>query len=76
MENVEVALTAAGAGLADVVSWSVLLVQGVDLGAAYGAAAAFLASDRDPALITAAFVSGLGVPGALVEVSATAALLR
>jgi len=34
MENVEVALTAAGAGLADVVSWSVLLVQGVDLGAA------------------------------------------
>jgi enamine deaminase RidA (YjgF/YER057c/UK114 family) len=76
MENVGVALAAAGAGLADVVSWTVLLVQGVDLGAAYGAAAAFLASDRDPALITAAFVSGLGVPGALVEVSATAAVLR
>jgi len=76
MENVQVALAAAGAGLSDVVSWSVLLVQGVDLGAAYGAAAAFLRSDREPGLITAAFVSGLGVPGALVEVSATAALMR
>ena len=35
-----------------------------------------LASDGEPALVTAAIVSALGVPGALVEVSAVAAVLR
>jgi enamine deaminase RidA (YjgF/YER057c/UK114 family) len=34
-----------------------------------------LASD-DPARVTAARVAGLGVPGALVEISAVAAILR
>jgi enamine deaminase RidA (YjgF/YER057c/UK114 family) len=53
----------------------VLFVDGVDPQAAYGAIAGELASEEPP-LITAARVSGLGVPGALVEISAVAAVLR
>lgn len=75
LENVKVALSAAGASLADVVQWTVLFVDGVDLGAGYGAIAADLASD-EPALVTSARVAGLGVAGALVEISAVAAVLR
>jgi enamine deaminase RidA (YjgF/YER057c/UK114 family) len=76
MENVTAALAAAGATLADVVSWLVLIVEGADLAAAYGVAASWLQRDGDPPLVTAARVSGLGVPGALVEVAATAAVIR
>jgi hypothetical protein len=58
-----------------VVQWNVLFVDGVDLRAAYGAIAADLASD-EPALVTGARVASLGVPGALVEISAIAAVFR
>jgi len=75
LENATTALAAAGASLDDVVQWTVLFVDGVDLGAGYGAIAHRLASD-EPALVTAARVSGLGVPGALVEISEVAAVLR
>ena len=76
MTNLETALAAAGATLADLVSLTVLLVDGVDLRAGYGAAARRLTGgDRAP-LVTAAIVSALGVPGALVEVSAVAAVVR
>jgi enamine deaminase RidA (YjgF/YER057c/UK114 family) len=75
LENVKTALAAAGATIEDVVQWTVLFVDGVDLAAAYGAIATELASD-DPALVTGARVAGLGVPGALVEISAVAAILR
>ena len=75
LENARTALAAAGATLADVVHWTVLFVDGADLAAGYGAIAAELASD-EPALVTAARVAGLGVPGALVEISAIAAVLR
>ena len=75
LENAGTALAAAGATLGDVVHWSVLLVEGADLGEAYGAIAPRLASDEPP-LVTAARVAGLGVPGALVEISAIAAIVR
>ena len=75
LENARTALAAAGATLADVVHWTVLFVDGADLAAGYGAIASELASD-EPALVTAARVAGLGVPGALVEISAVAAVLR
>lgn len=75
LENASTALAAAGATLNDVVQWTVLFVDGVDLAAGYGAIAPQLASD-EPALVTAARVAGLGVPGALVEISAVAAVLR
>lgn len=75
LANATTALEAAGATVADVVQWTVLLVDGVDLAAAYGAIAGSLASDEPP-LVTAALVAGLGVPGALVEISAVAAVMR
>jgi enamine deaminase RidA (YjgF/YER057c/UK114 family) len=75
MANAKTALAAAGATLADVVQWTVLFVDGADLAAGYGAIASELASD-EPALVTAARVAGLGVPGALIEISAVAAVVR
>ena len=75
LANVKTALAAAGASVADVVQWTVLFVDGVDVAAAYGAIAADLASD-EPALVTSALVAGLGVPGALVEIGAIAAVIR
>ena len=75
LDNVRAALAAADATVHDVVQWTVLFVDGVDIAAAYGTIAPQLASD-EPALVTAARVAGLGVPGALVEIGAVAAVVR
>jgi enamine deaminase RidA (YjgF/YER057c/UK114 family) len=75
IDNAAIALEAAGASLADVVQWTVLIVEGADLAAAYGAVAPRLADAGPPALVTAARVAGLGVPGALIEISAIAAMM-
>ena len=74
IDNASVALQAAGASLADVISWTVLIDADADLGAAYRAVASRLGRDGAPPLVTAARVVGLGVPGALIEVSAIAAI--
>ena len=74
IDNAALALEAAGASLADVVQWTVFIADGADLGAAYGAIAPRLGGAGAPPLVTAAVVAGLGVPGALIEVSAIAAL--
>jgi enamine deaminase RidA (YjgF/YER057c/UK114 family) len=74
-ENAKAALAAAGATVRDVVQWTVLFVDGVDVAAGYRAIASELVSD-EPALVTAARVAGLGVPGALVEIGAIAAVVR
>ena len=74
LDNAEAALAAAGATLADVVGWTVLIHQDADLRAAYGAVGPKLAREGAPPLVTAARVAGLGVPGALIEISAIAAL--
>jgi enamine deaminase RidA (YjgF/YER057c/UK114 family) len=76
VENVVVALEAAGASLADVVQWTVLISADADLRAAYGAIAPRLAGPGTPPLVTAALVTGLGVPGALIEVSVVAAVVQ
>ncbi len=75
VDNASIALEAAGASLADVVSWSVLIDATADVASAYGAVAPRLARDGAPPLVTAARVAGLGVPGALIEVSAIAAVM-
>jgi len=75
LANVKIALAAAGASLQDVVQWTVLFVDGIDLAAAYQAIGSQLAS-AEPALVTGASVAGLGVPGALIEISAVAAVVR
>jgi enamine deaminase RidA (YjgF/YER057c/UK114 family) len=74
MENLVTALAAAGAGIEDLVSVTVVLVDGVDVQEAYAAAAPFLAGAGTPPLVSGLIVSGLGVPGALLEVSAVAAV--
>ncbi|MEF3405334.1 RidA family protein [Agromyces sp. CCNWLW203] len=74
LDNAEIALEAAGASLADVVQWTVFIAEGADLGAAYGAIGPRLGGADAPPLVTAAVVAALGVPGALIEVSAIAAL--
>lgn len=75
LANAKTALESVGATFSDVVQWTVLFVDGVDLAAAYGAIATDLASEEPP-LVTSARVAGLGVPGALVEIGAIAAVLR
>jgi enamine deaminase RidA (YjgF/YER057c/UK114 family) len=75
VDNASIALQAAGASLADVVQWTVLIAVDADLRAAYGAIAPRLATGGAPPLVTAARVAGLGVPGALIEVSAIAAVM-
>ncbi|NUR59246.1 MAG: RidA family protein [Catenulispora sp.] len=79
VDNVAAALAAVGAKLSDVVQWTVLFVEGVDLQAAYGAIGprlgAAAAEAGAPPLVTGARVAALGVPGALIEVSVVAALL-
>jgi enamine deaminase RidA (YjgF/YER057c/UK114 family) len=75
LKSAMTALAAAGATLSDVLHRTMLFVDGVDLAAAYEAIASEIASD-DPAPVTAARVAGLGVPGALVEGRAVAAVLR
>jgi enamine deaminase RidA (YjgF/YER057c/UK114 family) len=76
MENLVTALEAAGAGTEDLVSVTAVLVEGVDVQAAYAAAAPWFARAETPPLVNGLIVSGLGVPGALVEVSAVAAVTR
>ena len=75
LANAVTALEAVDAALDDVVQWTVMFVDGVDLAAAYGAIAPQLAREEPP-LVLSARVAGLGVPGALVEISAIAAVLR
>jgi enamine deaminase RidA (YjgF/YER057c/UK114 family) len=75
VDNCNVALQAAGATLADVVQWTVFISADADLGAAYGAIAPRLATGGAPPLVSAALVAALGVPGALIEVSAIAAVM-
>jgi enamine deaminase RidA (YjgF/YER057c/UK114 family) len=72
MANLHVALAAAGASVEDLVMMTILVVDGVDLTAAYPVAAAGLAGAAPPVVVVR--VAGLAVPGALVEVSAVAAV--
>lgn len=76
VENAAIALAAVEATLDDVISWTVLIHQDADLRAVGGAVASRLARDGEPPLVTAAIVSALGVPGALIEISAVAAVVR
>ncbi|PZU01678.1 MAG: hypothetical protein DI630_11490 [Gordonia sp. (in: high G+C Gram-positive bacteria)] len=76
MKNLQTALAAAGATMSDVVSMTLFAVDGIDLTAGYAVAAQALDPTGDPPLIAAAMVASLAVPGALVELSAIAAVMR
>ncbi|HYH31104.1 MAG TPA: RidA family protein [Pseudonocardia sp.] len=72
--NVRTCLEAAGGTLADVVKWTILAVAGTDVQGGLAAFGEVWPQDAPPPAITVAFVSGLGPPGALVEIEAVAAV--
>lgn len=74
LENVRTCLRAAGADFGDVVKWTILCVDGVDMQEGFAASADVLPRDTPPPAIGVAIVSGLAVPGALVEIEAIAAV--
>ena len=72
LRNVLTALAAAGAGPQDVTRLGIYIAAGQDV--QEGWAAAQRVWGQHPTAITAMFVAGLGVPGALVEIEAVAAV--
>ncbi|MEM6793553.1 MAG: RidA family protein [Acidobacteriota bacterium] len=72
LENLQAVLADAGATLRDVVKWSVLVVEGQSAGDGLRAFGSVWGRHPDPPAITVAFVSGLAIPGALVEIEAVA----
>ena len=72
LRNLEAVLTEAGAKLEDIVYWSVLVVAGQPLGAAFGAFQQVWGDRGRPPAITGAFVQGLANPAFLCEISAIA----
>ncbi len=75
LTNLEACLEAAGAALTDVVRWSVLLVSGSDVREGLTAFGEVWPEGTPPPAITVAFVAGLALPGALVEIEALAAVM-
>lgn len=72
--NLQVCLAAAGASITDVVKWTILCVEGAPLQDGFAAFGEIWPRDAPPPAITFAFVAGLAVPGALVEIEAVAAV--
>ena len=76
LANLDACLKAAGAQLRDVVAWSVLLTAGTSPREGFAAFTKAWPAETPPPTITVAIVSGLAIPGALIEIAATAALTR
>jgi enamine deaminase RidA (YjgF/YER057c/UK114 family) len=74
LANLRTCLEAAGASLTDVVKWTILCVDGAPLDEGFAAFGEVWPRDAPPPAITFAFVAGLAVPGALVEIEAVAAV--
>lgn len=74
LRNLLTCLDAAGGEPHHLVHWRILVKQGEDLLAGFGAFQEVWGERPDPPAITFAFVSGLGVPGALCEIEALAAV--
>jgi enamine deaminase RidA (YjgF/YER057c/UK114 family) len=72
--NLRACLEAAGAQLTDVVKWTIICVEGTDMQEGYAAFGEIWPRDAAPPAITFAFVAGLAVPGAVVEIEAVAAV--
>ncbi|MDT7579304.1 MAG: hypothetical protein QOK35_568 [Pseudonocardiales bacterium] len=74
LRNLRACLAEAGAGPADVVKWTILCVSGESVQEGFAAFGEEWPRDAPPPAITFAFVAGLGVQGALVEIEAVAAV--
>jgi enamine deaminase RidA (YjgF/YER057c/UK114 family) len=72
LENLGTVLADAGARLDDVVQWMITVVDGQDLGGAFGAFKEVWGERGNPPAISVSVVSGLANPRFLVEISAIA----
>jgi enamine deaminase RidA (YjgF/YER057c/UK114 family) len=72
LANVERVLREGGAGLEQIVFWTILIVQGQPLADAFSAYPRVWGTRPNPPAISVAFVSGLANPRFLVEVTAVA----
>jgi enamine deaminase RidA (YjgF/YER057c/UK114 family) len=74
LQNLELVLAEAGGRLEDVVSWTILVVEGVSVAEGFAGFQQVWGQRGEPPAITVAFVAGLGNPRFLVEISAIAAV--
>ena len=74
LRNLEAALAAGGAKLADVVRWNVAIVEGQPVGEGFAAFREAWGNAGDPPTITVHVVAGLANPRFLVEIDAIAAI--
>ncbi|GEM30486.1 RidA family protein [Nocardia neocaledoniensis] len=74
LDNLRACLAAAGAEPGDVVKWNLLIKEGESLQEGFAAFGASWGHMPNPPAITFAFVSGLAVEGALIEIEAVAAV--
>lgn len=74
LANLTTCLQAAGAEITDVVKWTILAVEGSSVEEGFAVFGDVWPREAAPPAITVAFVSGLGPPGALVEIEAVAAV--
>ena len=70
--NLAAVLESEGAGLADVATWSIAVVEGQDIGEGFAAFQQVWDPADPPPAITVHVVSGLAAPDFLVEVDAVA----
>jgi enamine deaminase RidA (YjgF/YER057c/UK114 family) len=76
LANLQTCLEAAGASVGDVVKWTILCVEGQPLRDGFAAFGEVWGGRPNPPAISVAMVSGLAVPGAVVEIDAVAAVVR
>ena len=74
LRNLLTCLEAAGGEPQHLVHWRILIKDGADLLEGFGAFQEVWGERPNPPAITGAFVTGLAVPGALVEIEALAAV--
>jgi enamine deaminase RidA (YjgF/YER057c/UK114 family) len=72
--NLRVALASAGAGIKDVVKWTVYVLHGQPVGPAMGAFQEVFGPLQNPPVISVLFVAGLAHPDFLLEVEAVAVI--
>jgi adhesin HecA-like repeat protein len=72
--NLRVALASAGAGIKDVVKWTVYVLHGQPVGPAMGAFQKVFGPLQNPPVISVLFVAGLAHPDFLLEVEAVAVI--
>jgi enamine deaminase RidA (YjgF/YER057c/UK114 family) len=74
LANLEECLKAAGGTRENIVKWTILVRDGESLQDGFAAFTEAWGRRPNPPAITMAFVAGLGVPGAVVEIEAIAAI--